>query len=120
MCQIGYTAGARSDPELGWARNLLRKQTGATVDRLMYESSSAFAVFWNILRNQLPKEVNDDFETWLKDNEMVRMDTKGRQDSTQGEYTVKYGDDTFVFHGVDMPPPSGYFGTNYSRSAMAA
>jgi hypothetical protein len=82
----------------------------------MYESSSAFALFWNILRNQLPKEVIADLESWLEEKNMVRMDTKGAQDSAKGAYTVKSGGDSYVFHGVDMPPPSGYFGTNYSRS----
>ena len=102
-------------PQLGWARNLLRKQTDETVTRLMYESSSVFALFWNILRNQLPEEINSNFEVWLEKNKMVRMDTKGSQTTVQGEYTVKYGNDAFVFHGVNMPPPSGVFGTNYSR-----
>ena len=102
-------------PQLGWARNLLRKQTDKTVTWLMYESSSVFALFWNILWNQLPEEINSDFDTWLKENNMVRMDTKGSQTTVQGEYTVKHGNDLFVFHEVDMPPPSGVFGTNYSR-----
>jgi len=81
----------------------------------MYESSSVFTLFWNILQNQLPKEINSDFEAWLEVNNMLRMDTKGSQTTAQGEYTVKHGNDSFVFHGVDMPPPSGVFGINYSR-----
>ena len=81
----------------------------------MYESSLAFVLFWNILRNQLPQEVNESFELWLKDEDMVRMDTKGSQDTTTGVYAVKYGDEVFEFNDVDMPPPSGFFGTNYTR-----
>ena len=81
----------------------------------MYESSSVFALFWNILQNQLPTEVNSDFEAWLQKSQIVQMDTTGSHGSTQGTYTVKYGGDTFEFHGVDMPPPSGVFGTNYTR-----
>ena len=115
LCQIGYTSGARSSPQLGWARNLLRKKDDATVTRLMYESSSVFALFWNLIRNQLPEEVNSDFEGWLHNNQMLRMDTKGAQDTAQGEYTVEYGTDKFTFHGFDMPPPSGLIATNYSR-----
>ena len=83
----------------------------------MYESSSVFALFWNILRNQLPDEIMDDFQAWLENNRMVRMDAGGAQDVQHGEYTVKYKDDEFVFHGVELPPPSGVFGTNYSRYA---
>lgn len=81
----------------------------------MYDSSSAFALFWNIIRNQLPAEINKDFEKWLKENEMVRMDTMGSQEGTQGFYSVKCGDDIFTFNKVDMPPPSGMFGVNYTR-----
>ena len=81
----------------------------------MYESSSVFALFWNILRNQLPEDINKDFEEWLQGKQMVRMDTKGSQDVTQGMYTVRYSDETYKFHGVEMPPPSGVFGTNYTR-----
>ena len=81
----------------------------------MYESSSVFALFWNIIRNQLPEEVIGDFTSWLQGKQMVRMDTMGSQDTQQGDYTVKYGDDTFIFHGVDLPPPSGFFAANYAR-----
>lgn len=115
MCQIGYTAGSRSDPKLGWARNLLGKQPDTAVNRMMYESSSVFALFWNILRQQLPEEITEDFDKWLGDNDMVRMDTKGSQDTAEGMYTVQYGDEKYEFHGVEMPPPSGVFGTNYTR-----
>jgi hypothetical protein len=52
---------------------------------------------------------------WLKEYDMVRMDTKGSQDSTKGMYTVKCGKDSFEFHCVDMPPPSPVFTTNYTR-----
>jgi hypothetical protein len=86
----------------------------------MYESSSAFALFWNAIRNQLPAEINTDFEEWLKDNDLLRMDTLGSQDVTKGVYTVKCGDDVFEFHGVDMPPPSGMFGVNYTRYVVCA
>jgi hypothetical protein len=115
LCQIGYTAGSRSNPQLGWARNLLWKQTDVAKNQLMYESSSVFALVWNILRNQLPDEVNGSFEQWLQGEEMVRMDTMGSQDVVKGTYTVKYGDETYEFHGVEMAPPSGVFGTNYTR-----
>jgi hypothetical protein len=81
----------------------------------MYESSSVFTLFWNILCNQLPGEVNRSFEEWLEKTQIVRMDTMGSQSSTKGTYTVKYGEDVYEFHGVDMPPPSGVFGTNYMR-----
>jgi hypothetical protein len=84
LSQIGYTGGAQCGRKLGWARNLLRKQTDAAANRLMYESSSAFVLFWNMLRNQLPDEILDDFDAWLKEYDMVRMDTKGSQDSKKG------------------------------------
>jgi hypothetical protein len=115
LSQIGYTGGAWCGCELGWARNLLRKQTDAAANRLMYESSSAFALFWNMLRNQLPDEILDDFDAWLKEYDMVRMDTKGSQDLKKGMYTVKCGEDSFEFHCADMPPPSGVFATNHTR-----
>ena len=102
MCQIGYTAGSRSNPQLGWAQNLLWKQTEVEKDRLMYESSSVFALFWNILQNQLPDEVNDDFKQSLQGGQMVRMDTMGSQVATKGTYTIKLGDEMYKFHGVEM------------------
>ena len=49
---------------------------------------------------------------------MVRMDTMGSQKVTKGMYTVECGDETYNFHGVEMPPPSGVFGTNYTRSVV--
>jgi hypothetical protein len=93
----------------------LRKQTEAEANWLMYESSSVFALFWTTVRNQLPSKILDNFDAWLKEYDMVRMDTKGSQDSTKGMYTVKCGKDSFEFHCVDMPPPSPVFTTNYTR-----
>ena len=119
MCQIGYTSGARSNPQLGWARNLLGRHTEVAVSQFMYNYSSVFALFWNIIRNQLPEEINSDFKTWLQANGMVRMNTMGSQDDTKGVYSVKCGDDAYEFHGVDMPPPSGVFGVNYTRCVVA-
>ena len=43
------------------------------------------------------------------------MDTMGSQVVTKGTYTIKLGDEMYKFHGVEMPPPSGVFGTNYTR-----
>ena len=97
--------GAYSSPQLGWARNLLGKKNTTTVTQLIYKSSSVFALFWNLIQNQLLEEVNSDFEAWLCDKQMVRMNPKGVQGTKQGEYTVKYSADAYTFHGVDMPPP---------------
>ena len=47
--------------------------------------------------------------------EMVQMDTMESQDVVKGTYTVKYSDETYEFHGVEMAPPSGVFRTNYTR-----
>lgn len=65
--------------------------------------------------NQYPEEIIKDFREWLETSNMVRMDTMGSQSSVSGAYTVKYGDDEFEFHQVEMPPPSGVFGANYTR-----
>jgi hypothetical protein len=100
---------------LGWARNLLQKQKDEQITRLMYEASSVFAFFWNVIRQQLPGEIIDDFKDWLRDEEMVRMDTLGSQASTHGVYTVDAGREKCEFHKVEMAPPSGVFGTNYTR-----
>ena len=115
LCQIGYTAGSRGGPQLGWARNLLRKKEDEAVTRMMYEASSVFAFFWNILKQQMPDEVMDDFKEWLQDSEMVRMDTLGSQAGIEGTYTVDVGREKYDFHKVEMAPPSGVFGTNYTR-----
>ena len=50
---------------------------------------------------------------------MVRMNTMRSQDDIKGVYSVKCGDDTYEFHGVDMPPPSGVFGVNYTMCVVA-
>ena len=63
----------------------------------------------------MPEEVNKDFETWLKESQIVRMDTKGSQNTSKGVYTIKHGEDSFVFNGVEMAPPSGFFRRNYAR-----
>lgn len=115
LVQIGYTAGSRSRPRINWARNIKRKLSGDAAADLTYRSSSVFALAWNAFRMQLPDEVMDDFNKYFIESGIVRMDPSGqRQEVATGEYTILDAS-PIMFNDVELAPPSGFFGANYTR-----
>lgn len=115
ICQIGYTTGARSKPKLDWARNLVRKISQEDLFDLNYQSSSAFALFWNMVQSRLPPEVTRSFDTFLEETGIPRMDVYKKVGASKGNYMVSDMRDTYVFHDVPLPPPSGVCVQNYAR-----
>jgi hypothetical protein len=116
--QIGYTAGSRKKPLLGWARNIQRKLPRGAMADVTYRSSSAFALVWNALKMQLPNEIIADFDNYLTTSGIYRMDPLGKKKKgkVKGAYTIlDDGENPIVFHDVELAPPSGFFGTNYTR-----
>jgi hypothetical protein len=113
---MGYSAGALSAPKFDWVKNLLsRKLTEDYKTRLDYESSSAFAVFWNMLRNRVPEEIIKDTTEFCNSIGIYRMDAGKRLSSSEGTYMLEVDGVPIEFHGVELAPPTGVFGVNYSR-----
>lgn len=115
VCQIGYTSGARNKPKLDWARNLLRKISQEDLSDLNYRSSSTFALFWNMIHSRLPDQVLHSFNSFLEDTGIHRMDPYCEVGNSEGSYMVSDMDQTYIFHDVPLPPPSGIFVQNYAR-----
>jgi hypothetical protein len=116
LVQLGYTAGSRSRPHIDWARNIRRKLPRGTITDLNYRSSSVFALAWNAFRMQLPAEVIKDFDDYLTDSEIFRMDPSGRkQKGEKGAYTICDEGEPITFQNVEMAPPAGVVGANYTR-----
>lgn len=123
--QIGYSAGARKRPQFHWVRNLLsRKVDQETINDLDKKTSSAFTLLWNLCKIILPSEVIEDFDEFMKREDMVRMGAP--EDAAThaigigpavGSYTVNVGDVGFEFHNVEMAPPCGVVAQNYARWA---
>ena len=66
-------------------------------------------------RTHLPEDVIKDFDDFFKETEVPRMDSSGNKSGSHGTYTVSDTKYEHTFNGVEMPPPCGYFGVNYSR-----
>lgn len=119
LSQIGYTSGARSKRELGWAKNVIHKMSQDEKSRLDYESASVFAMFWNMCRTKLPTEIIDDFDNFFQKTKAPRMNTSKELMEEEGKYTINDTQRSHTFHGVKMAPPCGFFGVNYSRYGFA-
>ena len=117
LVQIGYTAGSRSRPRIDWARNIKRKLSGNAISDLTYRSSAVFALAWNMFRMQLPPTVVDSFNEYFIDSGIIRMDPSGQnREMATGEYTIlDNGQNPTTFYDVELAPPSGFFGANYTR-----
>jgi hypothetical protein len=110
----GYTAGARSQPMFGWARNLKRKMADKDARSQRYRSSSLFALLWNMIRTRLPEEILADFDKYLHDNSLLRMDG-GSKGKSEIRFTVGAGEWELDFFDLELAPPSGAIGKNYAR-----
>ncbi|KAF8228512.1 hypothetical protein L208DRAFT_1291263 [Tricholoma matsutake] len=118
LVQVGYSAGSRSSPKFDWVKNLLSAQhTPEVVEAMNVKASSACAFVWNLICSRLPTEVIEDFERFITDAELVRMDADSlmAEAAGKGVYTVNIGEDQFDFHKVELAPATGVFAENYSR-----
>jgi hypothetical protein len=116
ICQAGYSAGARSKPHFDWVRNLLVKMTAAEMDELNYKTSSAFAVFWNMLKTHMPKDIIDDITDFCDVIGIYRMDANRGLPSSTGTYTMELEGLPIQFNDVELAPPCGVMAANYARA----
>jgi hypothetical protein len=103
---------------VAWARNIKRRISHGALADLTYRSSSAFALAWNAFRNQLPTEVIDSFDEYFKKSRIYRMDPTGktRKGKARGTYVILDDEESPIeFRDVELCPPSGFFGANYTR-----
>ncbi|KAK7025963.1 hypothetical protein VNI00_015792 [Paramarasmius palmivorus] len=112
----GWSAGSRSSPQFHWTRNLLKKVTPAEAEDLAYEASSSFAVFWNLSRCILPAEIIDDFDRFIEDSGIHRMDSAVMGDGAPSQYTIPTEEGWATFRHAKMAPPCGVFARNYARA----
>ncbi|RDB28016.1 hypothetical protein Hypma_002267 [Hypsizygus marmoreus] len=118
LVQIGYSAGSRSSPKFDWVKNLLSNaHSDNTLAEINNDDSSVFAFAWQQLRSLLPTPIIDDFDVYLNNTKIKRMDANGHLPSSQSQrsYSVKILDNEFDFHHAELAPPTGVFGQNYSR-----
>jgi hypothetical protein len=97
----------------------MRKLTEKVMEAVRRRQSAIFALLWQMLRSRLPPDVLEDFNKFLRDTGIRRMDAGGSmaEDGNLGTYTVEMGDNEYTFHLVDLAPPAGVVAENYSRSA---
>ncbi|GLB43871.1 hypothetical protein LshimejAT787_1500550 [Lyophyllum shimeji] len=94
LSQVGYNAGQLDRPAFHWARNLApRKRDATAVAQMDVKSSSVFALLWQMVRSRLPEEVINDFDTFLTQLGIRRMDGSGQMASkgSSGTYSVVLG-----------------------------
>jgi hypothetical protein len=113
---IGYSAGSRSKPQFDWVKNLLHKIPQDQVERLNFEASSAFAIFWNMLKTHAPASVMEDTDKFFTGIGIHRMDGNQRLPGSKGRYVIEIDGVPVEFYDVELAPPCGVFGVNYARS----
>ena len=83
------------------------------------QSSSVFALMWNLCRDSLPYEVLDDFDDFLKNCNIPSMgphyNKKIPGNYRTGSYTINIGNEAIIFNDAVLAPPTGFCGKNYSR-----
>ena len=115
MVQVSFSAGSRSAPAFDWVRNLPKKYAADDVDELNYNTSAAFAFFWNLCRFWLPDIVIDDIDGFMRDTKIFPMVPNPQIGQLEGKYTVMVDDVEFEFHDARLAPPAGVVAKNYAR-----
>ncbi|KAJ3560557.1 hypothetical protein NP233_g10760 [Leucocoprinus birnbaumii] len=117
IVQIGFSAGARSQPNFHWVRNLLKKFPKDNIEKYNKDQCAVFAFFWNLLIHQLPSEVISDFRNFMNKNLLPVMNPDWIDFTEQkGSYALPVGDQIHTFHGVELAPPQAVMSRNYSRA----
>ena len=113
---MGWSAGARSSPHFDWVRNITATHLSQSeVDASNIEASSLFALTWQMMQSILPSGVVADFNNFVKETGLPRMDGNG--DLVNGTYQVLVDGKPFAFQNVELAPPGGVICQNYSRCA---
>ncbi|KAI9749819.1 MAG: hypothetical protein M1835_001394 [Candelina submexicana] len=77
IIQMGYSCGLRSEPRFNWARKLLSsKYSEEELKQLNYQTVSAYALFWNVMKVSLPKVVIQDTTKLVAAAGLPPMDCK--------------------------------------------
>ena len=68
-----------------------------------------------MIHSRLPAVVTQNFESFLEETGIPHMDAYRTVGSSKGSYMVSDLNQTFIFHDIPLPPPSGVFVQNYAR-----
>ncbi|KAF7770914.1 hypothetical protein Agabi119p4_6888 [Agaricus bisporus var. burnettii] len=120
ISQMGLSAGSRSNPSLGWVRNIERQKKNINFHQeVNYDASSSFAVLWSLVRALLPNVILHDFETFIANlGPDLRMDGNHTMDASllgRGSYHIQMQDANFKFQNAELAPPCGVVAENYCR-----
>lgn len=63
----------------------------------------------------MPAEMLDDFDDYLKSNNMCRMDSNQKTGKPTGKYMLQKGTELIEFDDEELAPPAGVLGGNYAR-----
>ncbi|KAG6842834.1 hypothetical protein H0H93_003250, partial [Arthromyces matolae] len=118
--------------KFNWVRNIIKKLKKGGVKVSNIEASTLFAVAWQLMRSQVPDEVLRDFNEFVSnlgiyrmdgglsaahedDGQLssIRMEQKFRHDRT-GTLSLDVEGKEFQFSNVELAPPAGVIGQNYS------
>lgn len=99
---MGLSAGLRSNPSLGWVRNIERQKTNINFHQeVNYDASSSFTVLWSLVRALRPNVILRDFKTFIAnlgpDLQMYGNHTMGASLAGCGSYHIQIQDTDFKF-----------------------
>ncbi|KAJ3560342.1 hypothetical protein NP233_g10901 [Leucocoprinus birnbaumii] len=88
-------------------------------ERAEQNLASAICLAWNIARAVAPLEVLKNFDEFLSNLQIRRMDGGGTMphdiSTGHGTYTVTLPSFSFTFHGAELAPPTAVCALNYGR-----
>ena len=111
-------------------RNITKKGKKAPSEAdLNRDGTNLFAFAWQLMRSVLPTKVLEDYAKFAQVNRLPRMDPNDplstlpplekpgslKNNHPEGMYTVKIQGHELKFYRVELAPPSGFIGENYSR-----
>ncbi|KAA8892671.1 hypothetical protein FN846DRAFT_788964, partial [Sphaerosporella brunnea] len=130
LALVGWTSGARSEPALMWAKNLLpaaakELSLPEMLQQYDFNYSSVYALFWNMIRRRLPEEILADLKKFVEKIENAQAEKfttmNANQTTTYWEMPLQQsaasgletttkdkrfnGTQFFQFHQAELAPP---------------
>lgn len=113
---IGFTAGSRSTPAFGMARNFISREGSEVENAENQELAAIMSYFWVRAKCLYPAEVVQDFEDYYSRYNIPRFDPDWPASySDRGTLAFPLAAGKYTFQDIERAPGCGIVAQRYAR-----
>ncbi|KAF6745330.1 hypothetical protein DFP72DRAFT_824582 [Ephemerocybe angulata] len=114
----GFSAGALSSPQFGFAKNLLRKTDPEDAAKDQTDIATLMTIFWLLAAGSMPREVIQDLRSYYNLHNIPRLDPNWPyvEEGVTGALQLPMALGSFLFEDVELAPGSAVLVQRYARA----